>query len=222
VITTGLTVTRTVFFETGVITPTGKILYGHYRETLAGLSPVPLEISGVFTLTCSTTRGLVPMADFYGFPVPSRRRPWGPGEFILPEIRHIFDLVGGPVDCVQFDKPHNYDRESREQMYAWMNRYLKNETDPAAAVEPDVVTEEPERLRALGVRPPELNGLEVATAYFRSRVVFSPPVLSGRRAWHISRPWWMRLTWMPRASARLHSPIIPPASHFPGIGPGSR
>ncbi len=101
----------------------------------------------------------------------------------FPDIRHIFDLVGGAVDCVQFDKPHNYDRDSREQMYAWMNRHLKDETDPSAAVEPSLVTEEPERLRTLGARPPEFNGLEGAPAYFRSRFAYRQPVLSGRSAW---------------------------------------
>jgi hypothetical protein len=51
----------------------------------------------------------------------------------FPEIQHIYVLVGGDVDCVQFDKPHNYDRDSREQMYAWMNRYLAGRDDPALA-----------------------------------------------------------------------------------------
>jgi len=68
VITPGITIARQVFFEMGVITPTGELLYGTYRETLAGFSPEPLEISGAFTVTRSTS-AQAPVADFTAVPV---------------------------------------------------------------------------------------------------------------------------------------------------------
>lgn len=101
----------------------------------------------------------------------------------FPDIRHIFNLVGGAVDCVQFDKPHNYDRDSREAMYPWMNKYLKGIEDPAAAKEPPVTVEKPEVLRALSRPLPGASDLEGARAYYRSHYLFQPPSLNGKAAW---------------------------------------
>jgi dienelactone hydrolase len=98
----------------------------------------------------------------------------------FPEIRHIFDLVGGAVECVQFDKPHNYDRDSREQMYAWMNRFLKDQRDPGLAKEPMLVTEPPELLKEMGTPPPGAADLEGAKAWYRSRYLFRTPVLRSK------------------------------------------
>jgi fermentation-respiration switch protein FrsA (DUF1100 family) len=45
-----------------------------------------------------------------------------------PAMRRLFDLAGAAdrVHAVQFDAPHNYNRDSREAVYAWMARWLKN------------------------------------------------------------------------------------------------
>jgi hypothetical protein len=104
-----------------------------------------------------------------------------------PDIRRIFTLTGGEVDCVQFDKPHNYDRDSREQMYAWMNRYLKGELRLELAKEPEVATEDPKTLRALGGTPAGLASLAGATNYYRGRFMFHPPVLAKRSEWRAYR-----------------------------------
>jgi dienelactone hydrolase len=44
-----------------------------------------------------------------------------------PAIRKIYDLLGDPsrVHAVQFEAPHNYNRDSREAMYVWMARWLQ-------------------------------------------------------------------------------------------------
>jgi len=44
-----------------------------------------------------------------------------------PAMQKYFALVGAPerVHAVQFDFPHNYNRQSREAVYAWMARWLK-------------------------------------------------------------------------------------------------
>ena len=46
-----------------------------------------------------------------------------------PAVRALYALRGAEdrVHGVQFDAPHNYNRESREAVYAWMARWLQNE-----------------------------------------------------------------------------------------------
>ncbi len=45
----------------------------------------------------------------------------------FPAVRAIYDLLGAAdkVHSVRFDAEHNYNRDSREAMYAWMARWLK-------------------------------------------------------------------------------------------------
>lgn len=101
----------------------------------------------------------------------------------FPEIKRIYQLVGGDVDCVQFDKPHNYDRESREQMYAWMNRHLKGDSDPATAREPPVEPEKPDTLKALSGPVPGGLSLEAARDYYRQKYTARNPLPRGKAQW---------------------------------------
>jgi dienelactone hydrolase len=45
----------------------------------------------------------------------------------FPAVRALYALIGAPdrVHAVRMDAEHNYNRESREAMYAWMARWLK-------------------------------------------------------------------------------------------------
>ena len=45
-----------------------------------------------------------------------------------PAVRALYSLAGAGdrVHAVRFDAPHNYNRESREAVYAWMARWLQN------------------------------------------------------------------------------------------------
>jgi dienelactone hydrolase len=54
-----------------------------------------------------------------------------------PAIRKIYDLLGEPsrVHAVQFEAPHNYNRDSREAVYAWMARWLQQA--PADVIRPE-------------------------------------------------------------------------------------
>ncbi len=48
-------------------------------------------------------------------------------ELEYPEMQRFYDLFGAKdhVYAVRFDAPHNYNRDSREAVYAWMARWLK-------------------------------------------------------------------------------------------------
>jgi dienelactone hydrolase len=50
-----------------------------------------------------------------------------------PEIRATYRLLGKEenVSAVIFEAPHNYNKQSREAVYAWFGRYLFGITDPA-------------------------------------------------------------------------------------------
>jgi dienelactone hydrolase len=49
-------------------------------------------------------------------------------EVEYPAVKKIYDLFGATdrVHAIRVDAEHNYNRESREAMYAWMVRWLKN------------------------------------------------------------------------------------------------
>ena len=55
----------------------------------------------------------------------------------FPAVRSLYALVGAPdrVHAVRFDAPHNFNRDSREAVYAWMARWLQG-------ARPDVRREE--------------------------------------------------------------------------------
>jgi dienelactone hydrolase len=48
-----------------------------------------------------------------------------------PAVRRIYDLFGAAshVHAVRIDAPHNYNKASREAMYAWMARWLQHAPD---------------------------------------------------------------------------------------------
>ncbi len=58
-------------------------------------------------------------------------------EVEYPAVRALYALVGAEdrVRAVRFDAEHNYNRDSREAMYGWMARWLKNEASDAAQKE---------------------------------------------------------------------------------------
>lgn len=49
-------------------------------------------------------------------------------EVEYPAMRRLYALAGAEsrVHAVRFEAPHNYNRDSREAVYAWMARWLKN------------------------------------------------------------------------------------------------
>lgn len=85
-------------------------------------------------------------------------------ELEYPAVRAIYDLFGaaGRVRAVRMDAVHNYNKDSREAMYAWMARWLQ---DAPADVHPLDRSFSPESLSSLLVfhqRPLPANALDVA------------------------------------------------------------
>ena len=72
------------------------------------------------------------------FPVDSARR-------VFRRARRVYKLLGAEdvVDLFVGDCGHAYDLPKREAMYAWFNRFLMRDNDPASAREPSVRTEKP-------------------------------------------------------------------------------
>ena len=64
----GLIVTRSIILSGGVISQSGEILAGIYGETLVGLTPDPLVITGTFQMW-RPPQSLEPAAGFSAFPV---------------------------------------------------------------------------------------------------------------------------------------------------------
>src|SRR6185295_13220873 len=57
-----------------------------------------------------------------------------------PVLERTFETLGvkEKFRAVQFDAPHNYNKDSREAVYAWMVRWLQNGPDQAKIAEPSV------------------------------------------------------------------------------------
>ncbi|NQT83200.1 acetylxylan esterase [bacterium] len=66
-----------------------------------------------------------------------------------PDIRSIYKLIGAEdkVRCVQFDTGHNYNKDSREAVYAWFGKWLLGIADPAKLKEQAFTVEKDEDLR---------------------------------------------------------------------------
>jgi len=67
----------------------------------------------------------------------------------FPMIRSIYELYGAAdrVDCVQFDYPHNYNRDSREAVYSWFGRWLLGQPVGSVIKETPFTADPVERLR---------------------------------------------------------------------------
>jgi dienelactone hydrolase len=58
-------------------------------------------------------------------------------ELEYPAMRRIYELFGAAshVHALRIDAPHNYNKDSREAMYAWMARWLQHADDAATRPE---------------------------------------------------------------------------------------
>jgi hypothetical protein len=65
-----------------------------------------------------------------------------------PAVHSVYRLYGADdkVTTVQVDAPHNYNRESREAVYAWMGRWLCGVADETQIQEQPVEVDPPEKL----------------------------------------------------------------------------
>jgi dienelactone hydrolase len=76
-----------------------------------------------------------------------------------PAIRHIYELLGASerLRYVRFDDKHNYNRRSREAVYAWLGRWLLDGPDADARPELPYSKEDDAALRVFpdGEHPPD-------------------------------------------------------------------
>ncbi len=83
----------------------------------------------------------------------------------FPAIRSVYRLYGAEerVHAVRFDAPHNYNLQSREAVYAWMNRWLLGKDEPVK--EGPIALEDTRTLLVFptGQRPPETLDAEALT-----------------------------------------------------------
>jgi dienelactone hydrolase len=78
-----------------------------------------------------------------------------------PAVRAIYTLMDAPdrVHSVRFDAEHNYNRESREAMYAWMARWLKQAPADVRIAERSFTPEAPADLLVFHQRPLPANAV---------------------------------------------------------------
>jgi dienelactone hydrolase len=104
-------------------------------------------------------------------------------EVEYPAMRSIYALFGAEsrVQTVQFDAPHNYNRDSREAVYSWMARWLKNAPGDVRVVErtfrpdpvPDLLVFYGRPLPDDAVTPDQLTERWIASA--RRQIHFADP-----------------------------------------------
>jgi hypothetical protein len=72
-----------------------------------------------------------------------------------PAMRRLYALFGAEdrVHAVQFQAPHNYNRDSREAMYGWMARWLQNAAADARVAEHAFTPDRPGDLLVFEGRP---------------------------------------------------------------------
>ena len=88
----------------------------------------------------------------------------------FPAVREVYSLFGAPekVHAVRVDAAHNYNRESREAMYAWMARWLKGAPAGTVVAERNFTPEPPADLLVFHQRPLPPGAVDAAglTAYW--------------------------------------------------------
>jgi len=88
-----------------------------------------------------------------------------------PAVRSVYQLFDAKdrIRNVHLDYPHNYNRESREAVYAWFDRWLRGMSESESSPEMPFRAEEPSALRAdLPDTAPDLDALFEA---YRSRSI---------------------------------------------------
>ena len=106
-----------------------------------------------------------------------------------PAIRGIYSLLDAPdrVHAVRFDAEHNYNKDSREAMYAWMNRWLLQGPNETRRAERSFTPESPADLLVFHQRPLPPNAVtasELTYSWIESarQQLGDPPSDAARRA----------------------------------------
>jgi hypothetical protein len=108
----------------------------------------------------------------------------------FPAIRLLYEAngAGERADCIYEDTDHEYGRSKREATYRWMERWLRNRSDPEAVREPEEVrTFPPDALGKLALESPRENEFSRISAHYRARWQYHPPDLSTAEEWRAYR-----------------------------------
>lgn len=102
----------------------------------------------------------------------------------FPEIKSVYRLYGkaDAADVAQWESEHDYNKSMRERAYAWFNRFLKGETNPASAREPVIHVESQETLVALN-KPPSPQSFDEVISLYEKEFRFTPPAPKNEGEW---------------------------------------
>lgn len=103
-------------------------------------------------------------------------------EVEFPAIRGVYELLHAEdrVSCVRFDAPHNYNKNSREAVYAWFGRWILSDPNPDHFKERPFQVENNEDLLVFAREPRPSNALD-ASAFVESRIEASERQLESMR-----------------------------------------
>ncbi|HXG63314.1 MAG TPA: acetylxylan esterase [Planctomycetota bacterium] len=89
-----------------------------------------------------------------------------------PAIGRVYQKLGVPerFRVVQFAAPHNYNKDSREAVYAWFARWLQGAPERDRIPEPETPPIRREDLSAAGEVPPDAAGADRLRDLLRERV----------------------------------------------------
>lgn len=130
--------------------------------------------------------------------------------------------------AVQFDAPHNYNKDSRETVYAWMARWLQNGQDIARLQEPEVPFVKREELAVWTANrplPPAAVDADKLRAILRDRVTAQLEALrpkdgaSLKKFRDLFEPGWRALLTVQPPSAPLGTPGHRKATVVAGTNP---
>jgi len=95
-------------------------------------------------------------------------------EVEYPALKRIYSLYGAEdrIGHVQVDAGHNYNKESREAVYEWFSRWLKQEPEDTVTEEKPFQVEATSDLRVFAEGPPETypSGEEITEQLINDRV----------------------------------------------------
>ncbi|MCX6376565.1 MAG: acetylxylan esterase [Armatimonadetes bacterium] len=100
----------------------------------------------------------------------------------FPAIRSVYELFGASdrVAYVQIDAPHNYNKDSREAVYAWFGRWILGDTNPEHFKEQPFQAEKNEDLLVFARESRPSNALD-ASGFIESRISASEKQLASMK-----------------------------------------
>jgi len=115
----------------------------------------------------------------------------------FPAIRHIWELYGKAdnIEAVQFNLPHNYNKDSREAVYAFFAKHVLSQTQPPK--EKEVEAERIQDMLAFFARPMPANALTADKVFEQwkemsrrqSKAITDPEAIRARLRFALAAEW---------------------------------